>query len=41
MIRVLQIFIVTTLALGSQPMQRLAKVWAKNEAQEVWENVRE
>jgi hypothetical protein len=27
--------------LGSQPMQRLAKVWAKNEAQEVWENVRE
>jgi hypothetical protein len=25
---------VTTLALGSRPRQRLAKVWAKNEAQE-------
>jgi len=40
--------IITTLALGSQPRQGLAKVRAKSEVQEshfmllgVWENVRE
>jgi hypothetical protein len=40
--------IVATLALGSWPRQRLAKVWAKTEVREshfmlsgVWENVRE
>jgi hypothetical protein len=40
--------IVATLALGSQLRQRLAKLWAKNEAQEShvmfpkeWESVRE
>jgi hypothetical protein len=27
-------YFVTTLALGSRPRQGLAKVWAKNEAQE-------
>jgi hypothetical protein len=39
---------VATLALGSRPRRKLAKVWAKNEAWEsyfmlpgVWESVRE
>ncbi len=42
------VHIITTLALGSQPKRGLAKVQAKNEAQEshfmipgMWENVRE
>jgi hypothetical protein len=41
-------YFVTTLILGSRPQQELAKVWAKNEAQEshfmllgMWEIVRE